>query len=182
MNRRTALDRHLWRLGACADSRAWIGERTPEQAWEECARPDWLLWWAVRTKVNSDRAVVLAICACARMVVPYVPLAESRPLRAIEAAERHIENPTEGNAARRREASNAAAAYAWSAYRANAFAIASAAYTAVWASSIRHARVTAHYVAIHVTSTGIPPELVCAEIRGRLKMPYTPRARKEAQP
>lgn len=179
---RTVLRRHLVALGACGESLVWIDGRTPKQAWEECRRPDWLLWWAVRTKVNSERAVALALCACARMVVPYVPLGEYRHLWAIEAAERHIENPTEGNAARRRDASNAAAACAWSAYRANAFAIASAAYTAVWASSIRHARVTAHYVAIHVTSTGILPELVCAAIRGRLKMPYTPRARKEAQP
>lgn len=39
----------LNRLGACAAAREWVGDRTLEQAWAECERPDWMLWLLARS-------------------------------------------------------------------------------------------------------------------------------------
>lgn len=30
-------------LGSCGDETEWVGDRTPEQAWLDCPRGDWLL-------------------------------------------------------------------------------------------------------------------------------------------
>ena len=58
------LQQHLEKLRACQEAREWAGERTPQQAWDECERADWLLWWSAAT--GADRKeVVLAACACA---------------------------------------------------------------------------------------------------------------------
>lgn len=37
---------------ACELAVKWVGERSPRQAWEECPRGDWLLWWAGRCGVD----------------------------------------------------------------------------------------------------------------------------------
>jgi hypothetical protein len=73
-------------LNACAPAREWVGNRTVAQAWAECSRGDWLIWWAERTGVDR-RLVVRAACACARLALPYVPEGEDRPRLAIETAE-----------------------------------------------------------------------------------------------
>lgn len=39
------LQEHLREIGACDDARAWAGELTAKEAWEQCTRPDWMLWW-----------------------------------------------------------------------------------------------------------------------------------------
>ena len=57
-----------------------------EELWRDCERGDWMLWLAVRAKIDR-RVVVNAACACARTALQYVPAGEERPRRAIEAAE-----------------------------------------------------------------------------------------------
>jgi hypothetical protein len=74
-------------MGACDEALAWVGERTAAEAWLECPRADWLLWYAARVGVDRRR-IVLAACDCARSVLPLVPSGEDRPRLAIEAAER----------------------------------------------------------------------------------------------
>ena len=85
----------LERVRACDDAKAWLqGERArkpnalkSQERWDACERADWLLWLAA--KANVDRkALVMASCACARLALKYVPAWESRPLAAIEMAER----------------------------------------------------------------------------------------------
>jgi hypothetical protein len=39
--------------GACRDARAWVGSRTPEQAWEECDRGNWMAWLLMETSLMS---------------------------------------------------------------------------------------------------------------------------------
>jgi len=81
----------LVKTRACSDAVMWAREQPSyEVAWESCERGDWLLWLAGRRCTPGDAAhksVVVAACACARTVLQYVPSGETRPLRAIEAAE-----------------------------------------------------------------------------------------------
>lgn len=83
----TSIQEHLDALGSCGDERAWIAtQKTRKQAWEMCARGDWMLWYCA--KVGVDRKLVVrAACLCAREVLVHVPKDELRPLKAIETAE-----------------------------------------------------------------------------------------------
>ena len=93
----TQLQTHLADIDACVDACGWAGDRTAQQAWDECERADWLLWWAARTSLNSHQAIVRAACSCARRALIYVPAGEDRSRLAIEAAERWADDPTETN-------------------------------------------------------------------------------------
>jgi hypothetical protein len=77
----------IWRdrilaLDPCADAREWLeslpDEITPEQAWCECERGDWMLWLAGRLNVERV-AIVRTACAVARSVLHLVPPGEDRP-------------------------------------------------------------------------------------------------------
>lgn len=91
---------HLASICACSDARNWIGRRSAKMAWDECTDPGWLLWWAARTELNSRQNVVLAVCACARRALKFVPAEEQRPRLAIEAAEAWAVESTKENAKR----------------------------------------------------------------------------------
>ncbi|HUU15387.1 MAG TPA: hypothetical protein VM182_16980 [Terriglobia bacterium] len=136
----TQLQEHLAELDACSEACRWAGDRTAAQAWTECERADWLLWWAAETERNSHQQIVVATAACARTVLQYVATDDRRPLLAIEAAERWAEEPSEWNraaaeAAARdaRAARDAAEAAAWAA-RAARDAAEAAAWAAAWAA------------------------------------------------
>jgi hypothetical protein len=119
----TPLQEHLRMLWACSEAREWVGELTALQAWKQCQRADWLLWWAARTKANERTAVVLAACACARTALRFVPKGEERPRLAIEAAEAWAKAPTPGSREKARAAAHAAYAaadYAAAAHAADA--------------------------------------------------------------
>lgn len=60
--------------------------RTPETAWAECPRGDWLIEIAAEAGAFKS-LLVLSAAACARLALAYVPAGEGRPLAAIEAAE-----------------------------------------------------------------------------------------------
>ena len=142
----TQLQEHLAELDACSEACRWAGDRTAAQAWTECERADWLLWWAAETERNSHQQIVVATAACARTVLQYVATDDRRPLLAIEAAERWAEEPSEWNraaaeaAARDARAAEAAAwAAAWAA-RAAAWAAARAAARAAAEAAARDAR------------------------------------------
>jgi len=119
----------LLQLGACDAALEWVGDRTPEQAWQECPRGDWLLWVAARVKVER-RLVVLAACACTRTALKYVPEGEDRPRKAIEAAEAWCQG--ECTIEELRRAANVADAYAQSVY----YSAARAAYAAAQAAYV----------------------------------------------
>ena len=96
---KTELQKSLITLRACSEAREWAAKRTAAQAWEECERADWLLWWASKTAINSHVDIVRAACACARSVLHLVKANEDRPLLAIEAAEMWASDPTPKNKA-----------------------------------------------------------------------------------
>jgi hypothetical protein len=49
----TKTQQYLQSIGACAEARAWVGERTLKQAWESCERLDWLKW-LLRAPINAE--------------------------------------------------------------------------------------------------------------------------------
>ena len=58
-------------LSACQQAVAFAaGYDNLQDAWTACPRGDWLLWFAARRNVNRQ-TLVLAACACARLVLPY---------------------------------------------------------------------------------------------------------------
>ncbi len=85
----TPLQTHLQTIYACREARKWAGDRTAQQAWDECERADWLLWWAATQNIDR-KLLVRTACQCARHVLRsrFVPQDELRPLHAIETAER----------------------------------------------------------------------------------------------
>src|ERR1700732_4492904 len=91
------LSQHLRSVSACSNARSWAKGKVAQEAWEQCDRGDWLLWWAARTPENTKQEIVLVACACARLALKHVPPGEERPRLAIEAAERWAANPTPDN-------------------------------------------------------------------------------------
>src|ERR1700674_5812415 len=118
------LQEHLASLDACQAARDWAVDKTASQAWQECDRADWMLWWSARTKKNTKQQIVLAACDCARLVLHLVTVGEYRPRLAIEAAEKWATNP---NPTVENAAADAARAAAYAAARAAARAAADAA-------------------------------------------------------
>jgi hypothetical protein len=117
----------LAELRACEEAVTWAkGYGSLDAAWAACERGDWMLWLAGRLggppESGQRKTLVLCACACARLALPYVPTGETRPLAAIETAERWARG--EATLDEVRVARRAAAAYAASAAAAAADAAA----------------------------------------------------------
>lgn len=123
----------LEKLSACADAVHWVRdcETSASKLWKTCQRADWMLWLAATLEVDR-KLIVLAACSCARTSLKYVLTGESRPLRAIEAAEGWVCGEV-SLASVRKAAAAAYAAYA-AAYAAADAAAAYAAYAAAYAA------------------------------------------------
>ena len=83
----TDFQSYLSDLGASSEAMNWAGDRTAQQAWDDCERADWLMWWLAKAAGTEHKQLVRIACACARTALPYVQAGELRPLRAIETAE-----------------------------------------------------------------------------------------------
>jgi len=85
---------HLHLIGRVLNIARMAGDKTAKQAWDECPYANWLLWWSA--KDGADKwAIVLVACEIARTAVH---LAKSQvALRAIEAAEKLANDPTDDN-------------------------------------------------------------------------------------
>jgi len=120
---------------ACSEATSWLKTQSdPRTAWDACERPDWMIWYARRRKVETKILVKIA-CACARTALKFVPEGENRPRIAIETAERWIVGDATIEEVRlaRNAAADAYAAYAYAyAYAASA---ADAAYAAAYAAA-----------------------------------------------
>ena len=57
----------LTELAACEEAVEWCGDRSPEEAYRDCERGDWLLWMAAKCGVER-KLIVLAACDCAATV------------------------------------------------------------------------------------------------------------------
>jgi hypothetical protein len=136
----------------CPGGRDYLDDQTdPVAAWNNCQRPDWMLWAAWKLGVDC-RLIVRAAAMCARTALKFVTAGENRPLAAIEAAERWAENPTEENRVGANAAAYAAYAAAAAAYAAAdaAYAAADAAYAA--ANTAIYAANAAAYVAAYAAA------------------------------
>jgi len=169
------LQEHLTSLAACNAAKRWAARLTAQRTWDECERPDWLLWWAARTPVNTKAQIVKAACDCARLVLHLVPAGEERPRLAIEAAERWAEDPSLENLTLVHTAHAAAyAAYA-AAYAAAAYAAYAAAYAADAAANAADAAYAAANAAdaAYAAAARQQMRLACCEaIRKRLTIPW----------
>jgi hypothetical protein len=127
--------------GACADAVAWVAAHggTPRRIWSDCPRGDWMLWLAAKRGVDR-KLVVTAVCKCARLALKHVPAGETRPLKAIEAAEAWVRG--EATIEQVRAAADAADA-AYAAYAADAAYAAYAAYAAAAAAYAAYAAAAA---------------------------------------
>ena len=81
------------RMSACREAVLWLRSYdTPNGAWRACERGDWMLWIVGKSvgssRTKSRRALILVTCKCARLALKYVRKGETRPLTAIETAER----------------------------------------------------------------------------------------------
>jgi hypothetical protein len=73
-------------LKACRRAVDWVGDRTASQAWDECERGDWMLWYAI--KLKADRKLIMR--AAATTVVTYAAFYTAGADAATRKAERKI--------------------------------------------------------------------------------------------
>ncbi len=58
----------LIKIYACEEARNWVGDKTQSEAWEQCERGDWLLWWFRRADNFDKRKSTLTKGHCANTV------------------------------------------------------------------------------------------------------------------
>jgi len=132
--------KYLKKIAACDEAIEWVGDRTLQQAWDECNRPDWMLWLYKQNNPDKKTCVKIATYAaklCVKIYNREYP-ADKRPEEAIAAAEKWLENPSEDNARvadTAKAAAGAAYASAAAAYADAAKAAADAAVTAADAAA-----------------------------------------------
>jgi hypothetical protein len=61
--------------GACANARKWVGDKTLEEAWEECSRADWMVWLLFRVHGGEPwseqrKKLIHVLCEIIREVLP----------------------------------------------------------------------------------------------------------------
>jgi hypothetical protein len=135
-----------------------------EDAWNACARGDWMLWIAGRLEIDF-RTLTLAKSRCARTVIHLMK--DIRSINAVEVSEQYgLGKATEEELhkayqAAAYEASYAAAyAFSASAYDAAAYAYASAAFYAAYAAS----SAAAGYAAIAKSNNQQQTSDICREL------------------
>jgi len=73
----------LIELEACEAALEWVEDRPLDQAWLECPRGDWLLWFLAAT-TTQKRFVATALAAAAQRVLRYVPKEDPVPGKTVE--------------------------------------------------------------------------------------------------
>ena len=75
----------LTEMDACPDAIKWVGGKTLEQAWAECERGEWMLWFAQQKGVDLQ-TLTLAKARCAKLVIHLMK--DERSRNAVDVAER----------------------------------------------------------------------------------------------
>ena len=142
----TTFQEELRQLGACHEASEWVGERTREQAWADCERVDWLLWYAVRVGATRQQVVTCA-CRFARLALQHTE--DTRVLACIETTESWVRGEATLDDVRAAGSAAWSAAYAadYAAYAVAWSATDSAAYAAYAARSDAYAAYDAAYAA-----------------------------------
>jgi hypothetical protein len=99
----------LTALRACSDARQWVGDKTFEQAWNDCKNPDWMLWLVDAMSLSNDKDLRLMAVAFARKVQHL--MGDPKSIAALDVAERFA------NGAATQEELDAARDAAWDAAR-----------------------------------------------------------------
>jgi len=132
---------------ACESPVKWLAGYDDEQtAWDACDRPDWMLWLLgklVKAGQYSRKRLVMSSCKCARTSLQYVKPGETRPLKAIEAAEAWASDAPDVTLDMVEQAADAADAAA------DAADAAYAAYAAAHAAAAAYAAYAAAHAAAH---------------------------------
>jgi hypothetical protein len=136
----------LIKLGACGGAVAWFADRpTPQAAWNEVMRGDWMLWLCGRLSgevgSRARKKLVLCVCECARLALPHTE--DARVLACIETAERYVRGKATLAEVR---ATYAASTVAYAA------CAASAAYAAYSASSVAYSAACVAHAASSVAA------------------------------
>jgi hypothetical protein len=127
----------LAQMHPCTEAMLFVRKhKTLHAAWQKCERADWMIWFLRRKSLLEKPIAVRFACQCAERVLPIFESKcpdDKRPRRAIEAALKWLNDPSEAS----RNAANAAAdaAAAANAYAANAAANAYAADAAATAAN-----------------------------------------------
>ena len=128
-------------LHPCEDAATWAdGYTSPDEAWRECQRGDWMLWLLGKLSgtPESDDRKKLVLCAmeCARLVLPIYEkrfTSDNRVRACIETAERWANG--QATITELRSARSAAAAAAYAAAAADSAYATAAAYAAADAAA-----------------------------------------------
>ena len=80
----------LKKFGACFSATEWYSDQDSEQAWKTCSKGGWLIWIAVKLKVDH-KIIVAASCDCAETVLHLVTDGENRPYVAIKTTRKWID-------------------------------------------------------------------------------------------
>lgn len=101
--------------------REWAGARTIAEFWQQCQRPDWMLWLLEHTGYHDEQVLREFGCWCVRQVWGLLDDPLSR--EAVEVAERYArgEATAEELTSARSAALDAATAAAWDTTHAAAF-------------------------------------------------------------
>lgn len=59
----------LKKMGACPTAVEWVGDKNIEQAWNECERADWMLWYLSNSKKVNRKKLVKLAAMCAETVL-----------------------------------------------------------------------------------------------------------------
>jgi len=134
-------------LNPCSDGLSWANEqKSIESIYDNCDRGDWLIWLLRKScKITKPQAVIVAIKCAERVLHVYEKKHpdDNRPRKAIEAALKYYESPTEENrkaadayaADAATDATDAAYAAAYATTSAAAYAAAYAADAAAYAAA-----------------------------------------------
>ena len=71
-------------MNACEAAIDWVADKTPEEAWEQCHRGDWMLWFYARKYPENIRELTLAKGHCANTVRNLME--DPRSIAAVDAA------------------------------------------------------------------------------------------------
>ena len=74
----------LKKLNACTEAIEWVEDRTVEQAWQDCERGDWMLWFYAKQYPEKIIELTLAKGHCANTVRHLMK--DQRSIKAVDAA------------------------------------------------------------------------------------------------
>ncbi len=160
---------YLIQMRACREAIAWVGDKSSSEAWSQCENPDWMFWLLrLRQHVRKDgwptKEVFIQLAIDFARSVLHLVSEEDRALKAIEAAEKWLADPSEENRLAAARAADAAVAHA--AAPAVAYAARAAARAAAYAAAARAAaRAAAYAAAAHAAADAAAHAAVRAAVR-----------------